>query len=356
MAVSPLTGPRIGVVVLTFRAADVIAECLASLFASTGVALSVVVVDNNSPDGSLDAARNWASGAVPFVRPSASPLAGIPPASVPIPFEERAATDFSAPRQPLTLVQSGINGGFARGINHGLRILQADPGIDLFWILNPDAAPPPEAAARLADCAAQGPFGLIASRLRFYEEPGTIQNDGLRLDRRFGVCHSVSMGQPASTPYPANGEVEFPSGASMLASRAMLEQAGLMCEDYFLYYEEAEWGARTGSLPVRFASGAEVFHHGGTSIGTGSIHRPPSPLAAYFNYRNRARFVSKYLPGSLLRMRLHACAKVVQMLLKGYLPQAQAILAGTFDLAPPAAVRRIFPDSAVQALAFGTRP
>ncbi len=355
MTRSPRLGQRLGVVVLTFRAADVIAECLASLFASTGVELSVVVVDNDSPDGSLAAARDWASGAVPFVRPANSPLSGIAAAPVPIAFEERAAGDFSAPRAPLTLIQSGINGGFARGINLGLKILQADPGIELFWILNPDAAPPPEAAAKLAECAAQGPFGLIASRLRFYEEPDRIQNDGLRLDRRFGVCHAVSMGQPATTPYPAAGAVEFPSGASMLASRAMLEQAGLLHEDYFLYYEEADWGARTGGLPVRFAAGAEVYHHGGTAIGTGSVHRAPSPLSAYFNYRNRARFVAKFLPRSLPAMRLHACAKAAQMLLKGHLPQAHAILAGTFDLAPPAAVRAIFPDPAVQALAFGKR-
>jgi len=345
--------PRIGVVVLTFRSADVIVECLASLFASTGVDLTVVVVDNDSPDGSLAAAREWASGSVSFVRDPRSPLTGVAPAAVPMPFEDRVASDLSAPRQPLTLVQSGINGGFARGVNLGLKVLLAEPGIDLFWILNPDAVPLPESAAHLVASAQQGPFGLIGSRLRFYEAPETIQNDGLRLDRRVGVCRAVNVGRPATWPYPLSGEVEFPSGASMVASRPFLESAGLMEEDYFLYYEEADWAARLGALPVRFAAGAEVFHHGGTAIGTGSMYRAPSPLSAYFNFRNRGRFIRRFHRRSLWPTRIFAGAKVLQMLLTGHAPQAHAILTGALDLAPPAGVRAAFPDPKVQALAFG---
>ena len=48
--------PRLGVVVVTYNAADVITDCLQTLFASVGVILSVVVVDNASPDDSADVA------------------------------------------------------------------------------------------------------------------------------------------------------------------------------------------------------------------------------------------------------------------------------------------------------------
>ena len=54
--------PRLGVVIVAFNSADVILDCLESLLASGGVALSVVVVDNGSGDGTPDLLRAWAAG------------------------------------------------------------------------------------------------------------------------------------------------------------------------------------------------------------------------------------------------------------------------------------------------------
>ena len=41
-----MTLPTLGVVVVTFNAADIIQDCLESLLASRGVQLAIVVVDN----------------------------------------------------------------------------------------------------------------------------------------------------------------------------------------------------------------------------------------------------------------------------------------------------------------------
>lgn len=347
--------PRLGVVILTYNAADVIAECLDSLFASKGVSLSVVVVDNDSPQPSLPTVRDWASGAAPFVRPSGSPLGNAATAQVPVAFEERGLDDTSAPRCPLTLVQTGLNGGFAYGVNRGLEVLLADPGIDAFWILNPDCAVPEDTARQLADEAARGPFGMIGARMMHYSRPDKVQSDGFRLDRRTCLCRSINADLPLEgVAAPDAATLDFCSGASMLVSRAFIAQAGLMWEGYFLYYEEPDWGVRRGNLPVRMVFDAPVYHHTGTAIGSGALDRLSSPFSLYFLFRNQMRFARRNLPGRVFMVRLYGLAKAAHFLLVHRAPrQAWACLVGTLGLAPPASVRKRFADPRVVARAFG---
>ena len=48
--------------------------------------------------------------------------------------------------------------------------------------------------------------------------------------------------------------MEYVSGASMLASRAFLENVGLMEESYFLYFEELDWALRArGKFDLAYA-------------------------------------------------------------------------------------------------------
>ena len=54
----------IGVVIVAFNSAPVIAECLESVFASRDADLAVVVVDNDSTDSTVQVVEDWASGGV----------------------------------------------------------------------------------------------------------------------------------------------------------------------------------------------------------------------------------------------------------------------------------------------------
>ncbi len=103
----------------------------------------------------------------------------------------------------------------------------------------------------------------------------------------------------------------------MVASRLFIEQAGLMVEDYFLYYEEVDWAFRRGDLPLRLVPDAVVYHHGGTVIGSGSLSRRATPFANYFNYRNRARFARRHMPLALPLLLAKAVLKAGQLLMMG---------------------------------------
>jgi GT2 family glycosyltransferase len=169
------------------------------------------------------------------------------------------------------------------------------------------------------------------------------------------VCRSIHAGQAPDTPLPDARDLDYVTGATMVASRAFLEAAGPMTEDYFLYYEEVDWASRRGRLPIKLVDGAVVYHHGGTAIGSGTAARRASPFANYFNYRNRRLFARRHLSGSGPVVVLYALLKAAQLSLMGARDEARAVLAGAFLRPPPPEVRTRIKDGEARRLAFGDR-
>ena len=194
----------------------------------------------------------------------------------------------------------------------------------------------------------------MGNRVLYLDPPDRIQIDGGRIDWRSGVTHNVNRLAPADSPGPEPGQLDFITGASMVASRAFIEAAGPMPEDYFLYYEEVDWALRRGSLPLAWCPDAPVYHHAGAAIGSVRPGQAASPFSAYFLHRGRIRFLRRHRPGALVTASLFTLAKAGQMLAKRHLPQAGAILRAGFGLGPPASVRaRLSPQAAARA--FGRR-
>lgn len=270
------------------------------------------------------------------------------------PFAEAQADSEFATEASLTLLHSAFNGGYAHGVNAALNKLLPNPALDLFWVLNPDCVVTPEAAARYIAHGADGQFALMCGRTLYKETPDCVQTDGGRVHKWTGVCSAVNIGTPAaSATLPSAASLDFIPGSNAVATRAFIEHAGLMTEDYFLYYEEVDWAFRRGNMPLRIVDDVIVYHYGGTAIGSGAVGRRATAFANYFNYRNRIRFLRRHRPVAVPVALAYAAAKAVQLTAKGARDEAQALLAGAFDRPPPPAIRdRIAPGPA-RALAFG---
>lgn len=346
---------KLGVVVVLFNSADVVVECLESLFASRDVELSVVVVDNNSTDNSCDVVRDWSSGRVRFSPPERSPLFyDSTEVAKPVPLAEYKPNEQFQISPGVTLIESPVNGGFAYAVNLGLKALLAAPDIDLFWIFNPDCVTHPDTAASYIRHAEKASFALMGGLTIYYENPDQIQSYGGRVSRWTATCVPISRGcSPRNTTAPDASTVDFVTGANMVASRQFVERVGLMTEEYFLYYEEVDWAFRRGSLPIVIISDAVVYHHGGTSIGSGTVSRRATPFANYFNYRNRIMFARRYFRWQMSIVYLGALAKGVQLVLQGSRNEAWAIFRGVFNCRPPREVLGRVVDPAARKLAFG---
>jgi len=328
----------IGVVVVAFNASDVILGCVESLLAQSGGRPKIVVVDNASTDDTVPVIRKWAANHPEFdVNEFAS--------------GERPAL---AEAGDVALLHSTANTGFAGGVNLGLAFLAGMPEIGHFWVLNPDAFADEGATGAIMAAAATVPgYGLMGGRVCYADPKTRIQIDGGTVNFWTGVTGNVNLGRDADqTAQPRADQLDFITGASMIASRRFYESVGPMREDYFLYYEEADWAMRRGDLPLVVAPGLVVYHHAGTAIGSPTLDRMASPFSFWFKYRGRTLFIRRFNPVALPVTLAYAGAKAVQILLKGARPQAVALLRGALCLPPPKEVRdRLSPEA--QKIAFG---
>lgn len=341
---------------VAFNSSDVILDCVETLLASKGARIRLVVVDNASPDNTVALLRDWAAGRAVY-EPGADIPFEVTPLERPLVMPEVRAGETLAEDAlgDLTLLHAGVNGGFAAGVNRGLEFLAAIPGIDHFWVLNPDSVTPPGTAASFAAAAADNPgYGMMGGRVCYTEPSDQIQIDGGVINRWTGVSGNIHLGAShAATPPPKAADLDFITGASMIVSRAFYEAVGGMVEDYFLYYEEVDWAMRRGDMPLVYCEGGLVYHRAGTAIGSPTLGRFASPFSLYFKHRGRMWFVRRFNPIGLPVAWAYGMAKVAQMAAKGAWPEVRATLAAIHGLTPPETVSAKLSTDA-RAVAFGT--
>ena len=252
---------RISIVIVTYNSRSDIDRCLESLQQhGASAAREVVVVDNHSPDGTAAAIRDrWPS---------------------------------------VPVIDVGANVGFARANNIGVRQTTGD----LVLFLNPDTEVRPGAIDRLVaalaarpDAAVAGPRLLDASgrpELSFGSMIGPLAELRQKLlvrghDRGWPV---VTARVRRLTAVPR--DVDWVSGACLLAWRADAEAAGLFDERYFMYAEDVDLCAaiRARGRKILFVPDAEVIHFRGRSGATA----PAATAAAY--RASQVAFYEKHRP------------------------------------------------------------
>jgi len=296
----------VGIVIVNWNAWADTLECLEAVFRLHEFCGPVVVCDNGSVDGSLDAIELWAMSALCIIPEGPAKQVRdlvIPPVGKSIDFrrvtrcQSQEAGDAISQGVRLILVDCGANLGFAGANNAGLRMLGLCPTIKYFWLLNNDALPARDSLRELKSVASRqdGPV-ITGSVLLEYWRPDTIQALGGRYWLYWGRCKPLMKGEPEKILSQMNDAVpvDYPVGAALMVNREFIETYGLMCEDYFLYFEEVDWVIRMGWPSRAFiATRSLVYHKGGKSTLGGQSGRDRSLMADYYIIRGRMLLARK---------------------------------------------------------------
>ena len=313
-------------------------ECLESLLRLTTPSVGVIVCDNASEDGSCEKIQLWAEGKIAAIpaNPQLESLSS-PPLPKPLPLlsltRQQAARASADSAARLVLIQTGANLGFAGGNNVGLRYALADRECQYFWLLNNDTVAEANALdALLQHMRLHREVGLCGSLNLSYHAPHQIQAHGGHRYNRWTGRVPASPRRPRhqpGTPPP----IDYIHGASMLASRAFLEQVGLLDESYFLYFEELDWAMRSrGHFDLGYAPDSVIYHKEGASIGSHSDRNKRSLVSDQHLTRSRILFTRRHYPWQLPSVLLSVLAAAVYRLLRGNPKRAgvmlRAMLAG----------------------------
>lgn len=279
----PGTMPAVVIVTLNWNRADDTINCVRSLLALYYPDVRIIVCDNASDTGSVEAIRAWANQSQLLMHEYGA--ASMQPAT--------AGSD------GFSLVHTGANLGYAGGINAGIRHALAHFDFDYLWVLNNDTEVAPDALLRLVEHMRADPaIGICGATLLYYSQRDKVQAWGGASYEPWRARSRALGAFTHADAVPADGAVieaqmAYVIGAAMLVSRRYLDEVGLMDETYFLYSEEHDWAARGKSrFKLGYAPRARVFHRHGATIGTAPDGG--STLSLFYLYRSKLMFVARH--------------------------------------------------------------
>lgn len=246
------------------------------------------------------------------------------------------------PDARVRVLQSGRNGGFGAGNNHGIRAgLPDGTRPDLVYILNSDAFPDPGAIRALVDYLGRTPEAAFAGS-HIHGPGGDTHLTTFRFPSvwsefegsvRFGPVSRLLSRWIVPVPTPGrSGRVDWLAGASLMMRRSVLDRIGLFDEGYFLYFEETDLclrAARAG-FETHFVRESSVTHIGSASTGMKEWRRVPD-----YWYDSRLRYFTKN------HGRGTAAAATAAHLAGGVLHRLRSTLAGRRLLDQPGFLRRL---------------
>jgi GT2 family glycosyltransferase len=215
---------------------------------------------------------------------------------------DNASTDDSLARitaayPDLDILRAESNGGYAAGNALALR-RALDSDADLFWILNNDSRPAPDALRALVD--AYGRHGAALYGSVSLEEGGEmLLTTSWALDANGQPDYGNLLYQkPLADCFPDGREREVANlmGNSFLIPLDVARQHGFMDSSFFLYWEETDYCFRLRRAGVHsyLVPSSRVYHGGGQA------HKHDSrlkPVTTYYNVRNRLIWARRHLSG-----------------------------------------------------------
>ena len=251
----------VSIVIVSFNARADLERCLDSLHASPPAAgHEIIVVDNQSRDGSAEAAAKW-----PDVR----------------------------------VIQTSANLGFARATNVGIR---ASRGSNLL-LLNSDTSVPAGAIDGLLAELRRDPAAAVVGP-RLVDATGRAELSYGRMIGPFNeLRQKIRMRRPAVVERLTRRRhsPDWVSGACLLVRRADAEAVGLLDERFFMYTEDVDFCAaiKARGRRIVFTPEVEVIHLRGRSVAAA----PTATAAAY--RRSQMAFYEKHRPAWVPLLKLY---------------------------------------------------
>jgi hypothetical protein len=249
-----MSTPSVTAIVLNWCGEDVTRACLQSLLVADYPSLTILLVDNGSPDGS----------------------------------GERLHAAFPG----VAYLQTGANLGYTGGNNRGLRWAM-DGGADYVLVLNNDTVVEPAAVTRLVKAASGGArVGAVSPKILHFGAPDRIWFGGGAMSRVRGLGlherrgeHDIPM---ADEPVR---DITFATGCCCLLSADALRTVGGFADDFFAYVEDVELSLRLARAGYRilYQPAARVLHR--VPLHDGAA---PTPFQVFHRDRNRRRLVRRH--------------------------------------------------------------
>ena len=236
---------KVSIIVLNWNGKKFLKNCLDSLAQLTYPQLEIIVVDNNSKDGSQEFLKENYRKAI--------------------------------------LIENKENYGFAKGNNIGLK---ASTG-DYILILNNDTVVAPNFLEPLIRDFKDNPrIACLQPQIRLSKSEQLLDGAGAFLTPTGFLYHFGYLKDRMQLKYNKKMEIFSAKGACMLLRRKAIEEVGLFDEDFFIFFEETDLCFRfwLAGYSVMYEPKSVIYHLGGGD--TTSSNSYQHEKRAYLSFRN----------------------------------------------------------------------
>jgi GT2 family glycosyltransferase len=242
----------VAIVICNYNKKDFLLDCIASVFVSNFKEFDLIVVDNASTDGSVEAVRKQYS-------------------------------DW------LTLLVNDENLGGSGGFNRGMTYAM-DRGYKYIHLLDNDVVADKNAIGALHEFMEAHPeAGVCGSLIYRAQMKDRIQEFGVNIDLEHLSLTALFAGQTMNDDIPPSVACDYVAACSAMYRACALQKTGIIDKEYFVYCDDVALSLemRVAGYKIYACSLSTVWHYG--SYGT------CSPFSRYYSFRNKIYLFTKYL-------------------------------------------------------------
>lgn len=246
--------PFVSIIILNWNGKHHLSECLDSLSFLDYPNYEIVLVDNDSQDGS-----------VPFVK-------------------------LNYPH--VHIIQNDRNLGFSEGNNVGIRYALSQ-GAEYIILLNNDTRVEPDFITHLIQRGEEKKeVGVLGGKVLMFYNPHTVNSTGVNLNQ-FAYGWDRDFGEEVHSVNREPGEVLAVTGSLMAIKREVFKKIGFLDPKFFAYFEDVDFCIRVWKhtdFKIEYVPQAVIYHKFSASVpGESSLKR-------YLMLKNQYRIFFKHFP------------------------------------------------------------
>jgi len=247
--------PKVGIILLNWNGWKDTTECIKSFKEVSYPNFQIIVVDNGSTDDSVQ--------------------------------------KLSKVKYPIKLIKTGKNLGFAGGNNvgvcHALEI-----GCEYVMLLNNDTTVDKKFLDVFVKYAEENPkVGALTGKIYYFYDPNRFWFAGAEKGKLGEMPGHRGYNEQDNGQYNRVTETALVSGCLFFARAKALKEVGLLDDNFFWSYEDADWTDRfkKADFECRYIPRAIIWHK--VSSSTSNYF---SPLFLYYEEKGRLLWQSKNIP------------------------------------------------------------
>jgi len=271
---------NVSAVVVTFNRLALLKQCLKALESQTLPLSHIIVVDNNSQDGTQDYLKKISS-------------------------------------EKVMVKELHKNLGGAGGFYNAIKEFQEKTKDSLVWVMDDDTIPEKKALSELVKAKREVKgFGFLASNVRWIDRTSSVMNVPKVDGRRWNDY----LSDKNEDFYPLIKSASF---VSIMTSREVVKEVGLPLKEFFIWGDDVEYTERISSkYQSFFVSRSIVIHKTKQNFGVDILQEKGSRINRYFyDVRNKIYLARQKKMKSRIKTHLNILWILLKLLVTRNVPQ-----------------------------------